>query len=92
VKLTDSQVRAWIDSLVGFHGPDDGSTPNSPCTAAFIRGVFLGTGYIPTYSQLRNLKDNEQLRQFRSFLEAVLSVLVASGIECAPESEVPSAQ
>lgn len=83
--LSESHVRALIDSLVGYSGPEGGETPNSPIVLAFLRGAFLNLDYIPSYTNLSTLRHKEGLRLFRSYLEAVLAVLVESGIECAPE-------
>jgi len=79
--LTDSQVRAWIDSMVGCYGPQEGTTPNSPVADAFLRGVFLGTGYIPTYLQLKDLSTNSNLRAFHDFIWEVWLVLDRAGVK-----------
>jgi len=83
MKVSDEQVRAWIDSMIGEHGPEDGETPNSPVAAAFLRGSFLSKRYISTYAPFNNpgVRSNTGARQFLSFIEGAAKTMRDAGVK-----------
>ena len=85
--VNESHVRALINALTGFEGPEDGEHAVSPATNAFLRGAFLGAGHIAYYSKLSTLKGHIGLRQFRAYLGTVVECLDECGVEPLWEDE-----
>jgi len=83
MKVSDAKVRAWIETMVDWHGPEDGKTPNSPVTAAFLRGAFLNNGNIATYAPFDNssVRLNLGVRQFLSFIEGAAKTMRDAGVK-----------
>lgn len=85
--VNESHVRGLIIALTGFEGPEDGEHAVSPAALAFIRGAFLGAGYVPSYARLDTLKRIVGLRQFRAYLETVVTCLDECGVKPLWEDE-----
>ena len=73
-KLTEQQVRHWINSIFAVEGPEDGEHSLSPVA----RGVTLALAdvpYVPVYSKLDNVKSDPTVRKFRAFLDEIVRVM-----------------
>ena len=86
--VNESHVRALINALTGFEGPEDGEHSVSPAANAFLRGAFLGSQHIATFAKLDGpLKSLASLRQFRAYLGTVVTCLDECGVEPLWEDE-----
>lgn len=85
--VNEVMVRVWIDSIVGWHGPEDGETPNSPVAMAFLRGAFLEKKYILTYAPLDQISNDPGLQHFLSFIEGVAVTMRKAGIKGIDDDE-----
>ncbi len=86
MKVREEQVRAWIDSMVGEHGPEEGETPVSPVAQAFLRGAFLDKDYIATYTPMGRASANKGLCKFLSFIEGCAATMREAGVKSIEES------
>lgn len=78
-KLTEQQVRNWIESIFAMEGPEDGEHSVSPA-ARFTTRALVGVAYVPAYTVFENLKMHPELRKFRAFLDEVVRVMDDCGI------------
>ncbi len=81
MKVSDRQARLWIESMVGWTGPDDAEVPNSPVARAFLAGT-LGEGHIPTFASFdtSTMRTNQGVRKFLSFIEGVAATMRDAGV------------
>ena len=78
-KLTEQQVRHWIDSIVSHEGPEDGEHAVSP-VARFVTCALADVPYVETHNTLEILRTSNSLRKFRAFLCEVSRVMDNCGI------------
>lgn len=79
-KLTERQVRYWIESIFAVEGSDDDGHSVSPA-ARYTTRALADIPYAPTYSSLEHLHGQRELRQFRSFLDEVVRVMDDCGVQ-----------
>lgn len=73
-KLTELQVRHWIDSIVSHEGPEGGEHAISP-VARQVTCALADVSYVETYNTLEILRTSNSLRKFRAFLDEVVRVM-----------------
>ena len=73
-KLTEQQVRHWIDSIVSHEGPEDGEHALSP-VARLVTCALADVPYVETHNTLELLRTSNSLRKFRAFLDEVVRVM-----------------
>ena len=78
-RLSERQVRHWIDSIFRVEGPEDGEHSVSPVARA-VTLALADVPYVSTYAQLERLRANEYLRKFRAFLGEVVRVIDDCGV------------
>lgn len=78
-KLTEQQVRHWIDSIFAVEGPEDGEHSVSPVARA-VTLALADVPYVPTYASLKNSFKAPELQKFRAFLCEVSRVMDDCGI------------
>ncbi len=80
-KLTERQVRHWIDSLVGIEClAEDCERAVSP-VARIATLVLVDVPYVETHNTLEILRTNNSLRKFRAFLDEVVRVMDDCGVK-----------
>ncbi len=79
-KLTERQVRHWIESIFGSEGPEDGEHFVSP-VARFTACALVDVPYVPSHSHLESRPAQRELRKFRAFLDEVVRVMDGCGVQ-----------
>ncbi len=79
-KLTEQQVRNWIDSIFACEGPEDGEHSLSPVARA-VTLALADVSYVPVYSSLSSRPAQRELRKFRAFLDEVVRVMDDCGVQ-----------
>ncbi len=79
-KLTEQQVRHWINSIVSHEGPEDGEHSLSP-VARIVTCALADVPYVETYNALEMLRMSNSLRKFRAFLDEVVRVMDDCGVK-----------
>lgn len=79
-KLTEQQVRHWINSIVGVEClAEDCERAVSPVARAATLAL-ADVPYVETYSRLEAFTKNTSLRKFRAFLDEVVRVMDDCGV------------
>ncbi len=78
-KLTEQQVRQWINSIFDQEGPEDGEHSVSP-VARYVTLALADVPYVPAYHRLETLHKAPELRKFRTFLDEVVRVMDDCGV------------
>ena len=89
-KLTEQQVRHWLDSIFGFEGAEDQGHSLSP-VARQVTCALADIPYAPTYSSLESLHGSRELRKFRAFLDEIVRVMDDCDVEPWTEGEQKAA-
>ena len=79
-KLTEQQVRLWIESIFAVEGPEDGEHSVSPVARGVTR-TLADVSCVPTYASLKNSFKAPELRKFRAFLDEVVRVMEDCGVK-----------
>lgn len=87
MQVSEALVRAWMESLTGCYGPDEGQIANSIAARVFLSSALDGHSNLPYWSKIRFMVNEEAAKRFLSFIEGVAVTLRRDGVKGIDDDE-----
>lgn len=88
MQVSDTLVRAWMESLTGWYGPEDSQTPNSPAARSFMAAALDGHPNLPYWvTYISFMKNDGAAKRFLSFIEGVAVTMREAGVKGLDDDE-----